>query len=153
MHGLPYVPFRGVLLCRGDLTIIINEAGHFQAYYARDTLATEDMAKFHFCETGRGLNQLYKAGGQKPSIVENATVATDLWRAAAGTRKMHVGADGGKRSYKTATRYRRSMEAGEIDEPFVDIALLARIEHGWRLFFFRGFGATMERIRCYGVCM
>ena len=42
---------------------------------------------FHLCETGRGLNQLFKAGGQKPGIVENATVATDLWRAAADTRK------------------------------------------------------------------
>ena len=148
--GLPYVPFRGVLVRRGDLIIMINESGHFQAYYA-DKLASEDMAWFHKCETGRGLNQLYKAGGQQPGIVNNATVALDLWRAPADTRKMHQGpGDSVERSYKTATPYRRAMEAGAQEEPFPSIAQWARKEHGWRLLFFRGFGAKQERVRCYG---
>ena len=148
--GLPYVPFRGAFLHIGDLTIMINESGHFQAFYA-DRLATEDIAQLHRCETGRGLMQLYRAGGQTPTLVANATTHLDLWRAAANTRKMHRRpTDQFERSYKTATPWRLAMEAGAKEEPFPRIAQLARHEHGWRLLFYRGLGVKQERVRKYG---
>jgi len=145
LDGLPYVPFRGVFSKVGGSTFIINEAGHFQAYYSSDLLASEDIAKLDKCETGRGLNQLYAAAGQAPGIAANATVVTDLWRAAADTRV--VGADGLSR--RTVTPWRRAMVEGG-PEPYPQIAQLARMEHACRLLLFLGLGANEERIRAYG---
>ena len=150
LGGLPYVPFRGPLLAVDNMLIMINEAGHFNAEYATNPLATEDIAKMNLCPTGEGLIWLYRAGGQAPSIAANVTVMTDLWRTAASTRAMHTGPDGVERSYRTATPFRRSMEAGRREEPNAELHKLARSEHATRLLFFLGLGATMERVRKYG---
>ena len=149
LHGLPYVPFRGAFLRVDGLTIIINEAGHFQAYYSSDLLASEDIAQLKKCQTGVGMYELFKAGGQELSLVANATVHTDLWRAAADTRKLCTDAGGVERSKRTATAWRLAMENGE-PEPYPNIARLAHTEQAWRLLLFSGYGATQENVRSYG---
>ena len=154
--GLPYVPFRGTLKVVGNLVIIITEHGHFHAFYPKYPLASEDIAQMKHCETGRGLMQCYKIMGKEQSLTANTTTFLDLCRAPMDTRKLVVGTDDKERSLQTATEFRRYFEAqghssSDRPEPYEDsLYRLHRTEHGLRLLYLAGLGATEERISCFG---
>ena len=155
--GLPYVSFRGALKKIKDavedaiFAIMITEAGHFHAESPQDPLASEDISMFAMCPTGLGLQQAHKILGMSENVADNVTHITDLSRSWMSTREPVQGTDGKLRNVRTATGWRRSVEAKESEPYGGTIAQKERVQHGWLLLLMGGLGVSEERVATFGV--